>query len=148
VRLYEQQFRQYLAGRGLTLTQDRKAILDRIYAHHEHFEAKALLLSLRASGHHISKATLYRTLALLVESGLLAQVSFGERHGHYEHILGHRHHDHLLCTRCGKVIEFTSLAIERLQGKVCREHRFIATGHRMRIFGYCYDCARARRKKR
>ena len=142
MELYEQEFRQFLANRGLSFTRERKAILDRVFASHEHFEAKDLLAAVRASGERVSKATLYRALALLVASGLLAEVSFGERHSHYEHVLGHEHHDHLVCMRCGRVIEFTSLAIERLQGRICREQRFTPIGHRMRIFGYCAKCSR------
>jgi len=81
-----------------------------------------------------------------VASGLLNEVSLGEKHTHYERTMGHEHHDHLVCNRCGRIIEFTSPGIERLQRHVCRQHSFTATGHRMRIFGYCADCAPAPRR--
>jgi Fur family ferric uptake transcriptional regulator len=142
VEAHEQRFRRFLSERGLNFTRGRRAILDCVFASDWHFDPKELLGKLRRGGARVSRATLYRTLALLVESGLLEEVSLGEEHRHYEHMLGHEHHDHLVCTACGRVIEFSSPAIERLQGSICREHRFRASGHRLRIFGYCARCAK------
>jgi len=142
---YEEIFRRFLAERRLNFTRERRAILACVFADDRHFEAKELVGTLRQRGARVSRATVYRTLALLVDSGLLDEVSLGGEHRHYEHVLGHEHHDHLVCNSCGRIIEFTSPAIERLQEQICREHRFKASGHRLRIFGRCAECARAAR---
>ncbi len=109
----EEKFKEYLESNNLKYTAERQAILDRVFANHNHFEADELLVELRLSQQNISRATIYRTLALLVKSGLLKEVISGERHTHYEHVFGHEHHDHLVCDNCGKIIEFVNYKIER-----------------------------------
>ena len=141
---YEAKFASYLKDRGLKLTVQRKIILREIFRYHRHFEADEMLYRMREKRLKVSKATLYRTLALLVEAGLLRQEEFGERHSHYEHIFGHKHHDHLLCLRCGKIEEFRNDEIEQLQGRICKQHGFEPTSHKMEIHGYCKKCREKR----
>ncbi len=136
----EDVFKEYLTSRRLKFTAERQAILDRVFENHKHFEADELLVDLRLNDMKISKATIYRTLALLVKSGLLREVIFGERHAHYEHVYGHEHHDHLVCNNCGKIIEFTEHRIEKLQDEVCRKNKFKVDSHRLQIQGLCEDC--------
>ena len=136
----EDVFKKYLTSRKLKFTAERQAILDRVFENHKHFEADELLVDLRLNDMKISKATIYRTLALLVKSGLLREVIFGERHAHYEHVYGHEHHDHLVCNNCGKIIEFTEHRIEKLQDEVCRKNKFKVDSHRLQIQGLCEDC--------
>lgn len=139
----ERRFKEYLQSKGLKFTPERQAILERVFASHKHFEAEDLLVDMRQRGERVSKATIYRTLFLLVKSGLLREVIFGEKHSHYEHIHGNEHHDHLVCSGCGKIIEFTEEDIERLQDEVCKRHRFRPESHRLQIQGLCHDCQRA-----
>ena len=94
-------------------TPEREAILGQVFATHEHFEADDLLLRLKKKNIRISRATIYRTLELLVKSRLVRKVTFGENHTHYEHTFGHKHHDHLICVKCGNVLEFTNPNIEQ-----------------------------------
>src|SRR3989339_1032456 len=108
-------FKEYLTSRKLKFTAERQAILDRVFENHKHFEADELLVDLRLNDMKISKATIYRTLALLVKCGLLREVIFGEKHAHYEHVYGHEHHEHLVCIKCGKIIEFSDERIEKYQ---------------------------------
>ncbi|MGQ3686016.1 MAG: Fur family transcriptional regulator [Candidatus Loosdrechtia sp.] len=136
----EEIFKKYLALRKLKFTPERQAILNRVFANHKHFEVDELLVDLRNNDMRISKATIYRTLALLVKSGLLREVIFGERHAHYEHIYGHEHHDHLVCNSCGKIIEFSEPRIEKLQNEVCKNKKFKPESHRLQIQGLCEDC--------
>lgn len=136
----EDKFKEFLASKKLKFTPERQAILDRIFANHKHFEADELLFDLRNNDLKISKATIYRTLSLLVKSGLLREVIFGERHAHYEHVYGHEHHDHLVCNACGKIIEFVEHRIEKLQDEVCKRKRFKPESHRLQIQGLCEDC--------
>ena len=138
----EEKLREFLAARGLKFTGERGRILDQVFSVHRHFQADELLAEMRARGRRVSKATIYRTLALLVQSGLLLQVITGEKHAHYEHVFGHEHHDHMICTRCGEIAEFFEPGIERLQDKICGEKGFRAEGHRLQIIGLCARCAK------
>jgi len=138
----EELFTTYLQGQGMMVTPQRLAVLREAMAIEGHFEADELHHRLRTGGSRTAKATVYRTLELLVASGVLRQVNLGERRSHYEHAAGHRHHDHLICVRCGRVIEFSSPELENMQEQVCRRHHFRALGHRMRIMGFCEACAR------
>jgi len=135
-------FKKYLASKNLKFTTERQVILDRVFADHKHFEADELLVDLRLNDLKVSKATIYRTLALLVQSGLLREVIFGERHAHYEHVYGHEHHDHLVCNNCDKIIEFTEHRIEKLQEEVCKKYKFKAESHRLQIQGLCENCSK------
>ncbi|MFQ6093597.1 MAG: Fur family transcriptional regulator [bacterium] len=136
----ERRFEEYLRSQGLKFTPQRRLILEKAFATHSHFEADDLLVAFRRGGNRISRATIYRTLPLLVKSGLIREVLFGENHAHYEHIWGHEHHDHLVCLKCGRIIEFCDRAIENLQDKVCAEHSFEAQSHKFEISGYCSQC--------
>ena len=138
----EKKFREYLQSKKLKFTPERQAILNKAFTSHKHFEAEDLLLEMRQGGQRVSKATIYRTLSLLVKCGLLREVIFGEKHSHYEHIHDGEHHDHLVCSGCGKIIEFTEEGIERLQDEVCRRHNFKPESHRLQIQGLCQDCQR------
>src|SRR5881392_3575742 len=99
-------FGGFLLDQGLKLTTERTALVREIFATHYHFEADELLFKMKGKGLKISRATIYRTLELLVKSGMVRRVHLGEEHYHYEHVLGDSHHDHLICTTCGTVIEF------------------------------------------
>ncbi len=140
MRIGEDKLRNYLRAKGLKFTPERQLILREVFSTHRHFEVDDLFIRIRHRDKRISRSTLYRTLRIMVECGLLREVIFGERHSHYEHVLGHEHHDHLLCLGCGQVIEFSNASIEDLQEKVCREHEFQAKGHRLQITGYCRKC--------
>lgn len=140
-------FTQYLVSQGLKVTPQRLAVLRAALAVEGHFEADELHGRLREADSQASKATVYRTLELLVASRVLRQVSLGERHAHYEHAFGHQHHDHLVCVQCGRVIEFSSADLEQAQEEICREHKFTPVGHRMRIMGLCQRCSPVRATK-
>ncbi len=136
----EKKFGEYLKSKDLKITPQRELILREIFSSHDHFEVDDLFVRLYGKSAHISRATVYRTLNLLVQGGFLREVISGERHSHYEHILGHRHHDHLVCLGCGKIIEFSNVSIEDLQDKVCKKHNFQPHSHRLQINGFCRNC--------
>ena len=133
-------FEKYLKTKGLSLTRERKAILNQVFAIDGHLEADDIFLRLRKAKKDVSRATVYRTLGLLVDSGLVRKVYLGEDHIHYEHTFGHTHHDHLVCIKCGKVIEFSDKKIEERQSKICQANRFKEVSHTVQIFGYCKEC--------
>ena len=117
-------FQGYLASQGQKLTQERTALVREIFSTHYHFEADELLFKMKNKGLKISRATVYRTLELLVKSGLVRRVHLGEDHYHYEHVRGDSHHDHLVCTACGAVIEFNDPELERRQLEICARKKF------------------------
>ena len=136
----ERIFRNILASRGLKFTPERDVILQEVFERHDHFEAEDLLASIKKKGKRTSRATIYRTLELLVRCGLLEVVDLGGNSHHYEHVMGHQHHDHLVCERCGRIIEFTHRQLERLKEKVCQEMDFDGRSHTLKIFGICDRC--------
>jgi Fur family ferric uptake transcriptional regulator len=133
-------FAGFLGEQGLKLTSERTALVREIFATHYHFEADELLFKMKEKGLKISRATVYRTLELLVKSGMVRRVHLGEDHYHYEHVTGNSHHDHLICTTCGAVIEFHDDALEQRQLEICDRKRFTPTFHNLQILGVCDDC--------
>ena len=123
------------------MTRERQAILDAVSRTRSHFDVDELAAILREHGHRVSRATIYRTLGVLVESGLAIRHIFGEAIARYESSFGQRHHDHLICVRCGEITEFENPEIEELQESVCREHGFELVRHTMQLFGVCPQCA-------
>ena len=128
-----------LRERGFRLTPQRRAIVAEILARADHFHAEDLCATLRAKG--ISRATVYRTLPLLVDCGVLERPYRDERKECYELVYGVIHHDHLVCVECGKVIEFRDDRLEEIQRTVCRRRRFRARDHRLVVRGLCSRCA-------
>lgn len=138
-----EQFITYLRERGQRVTSERLALFDEIFAHHGHIDAEQLHRSLRRRGMKISRATVYRNLDLLVECGLVTRQRLGRRRYLYEHVHSGQRHDHLVCTECGRVVEFVSPGISALQGEICRAHGFVPSHHSLQIMGLCNECAEA-----
>src|SRR5918993_1081582 len=135
-------FQQYLEQQGLKLTAERTALVREIFSIHYHFEADELHWKMKEKGVKISRATVYRTLELLVKSGMVRRVHLGEDHYHYERVTGNSHHDHLICTTCGAVIEFHDEVLEQRQRDICEKKKFTPTFHNLQILGVCDACTR------
>ncbi len=105
-----------------------------------HFEAEELAYHLRKKGTRISKATVYRTLPLLVKAGLIKEVIHGEKHHHYEHDHEENRHDHLICLNCGKIVEFGEASLREIEERICKKHEFRPEKIVIEIFGYCKKC--------
>jgi Fur family ferric uptake transcriptional regulator len=133
-------FTEFLKKRGLKTTRERTALFDEIFSAHRHFDAEDLVIRMRERGTKISRATIYRTLEILHECGLVGRVRLNEEKYRYERLKRGEHHDHLVCTSCGKVVEFNDPAIEKRQDAVCRAHDFRATAHSHQIWGLCGAC--------
>ncbi len=129
-----------LKTRGIRLTAERRAILRGIHSCGGHFDADALLDHFRRRGDRVSRATVYRTLGTLVEIGVLRKIEMGDRRSLYEPAEGREHHEHMICVRCGEIIEFIEPEIERLQEEVCRRSGFTPQDHTLQIYGICRDC--------
>lgn len=136
----------YLARNQLKQTKQRKVIVHHFLNLNNHVDAEELYESVRQEGHNIGLATIYRTLNLLKDAGLVEQSSFADGRAVFELLQPGRHHDHLVCIDCGKIVEFENNSIEELQKKVALEKGFILTSHRLDLFGRCADCRSLGRK--
>ena len=134
-------FRKYLKDHGIRYTTARRKILDVVLDMRDHFEAEQVLYLLRERGHRVGKATVYRTLPLLVDCGILKQVRFDAKLAHYEHAFGEAPHDHMVCRRCGRIIEFSSDEIVELRRRIAQRHHFHVTSHRFQLTGLCWECS-------
>jgi Fur family ferric uptake transcriptional regulator len=137
--------RDYVASRGLKLTRQRELIADVFFRSGGHLKVEDLLERVREVDPQVSLATVYRTMKLLTECGLASPHRFGDRHTRYEPAEGEdEHHDHLICTRCQRIVEFYDPRIEALQDQVAADNGFRVTSHRMELYGICADCQAAR----
>jgi Fur family transcriptional regulator, ferric uptake regulator len=134
-------FREFLATRKLRMTREREELLAAIFHAPRHFEAEDLIRTLKQRDGRASRATVYRTLSLLEECGILRKSLFGHNRHFFESVVGRRHHDHLVCIRCGKIQEFEESRIETLQEEICRQYDFRIVDHVHEIFGVCQPCA-------
>ncbi len=135
-----QRFATFLAKHGQKLTRERSGLIREIYGTKYHFDADELLGRLKEKGLKTSRATIYRTLELLVRSEMVRRVHLGEDHYHYEWIGKGAHHDHLVCTTCGAVIEFHDDGLEAKQHEICAKFSFLPTFHNLQILGICGRC--------
>ena len=133
-------FRAYIKAQGLRKTPERETIIEEIFSIHDHFDVDELFLRLRNKKKRISKASLYRTIPLLIESGLIKEVFFDNGHLHYEQIYGHKHHCHLRCANCGKIVEFADDTVAKIQDRISKKYGFVITAHRFELIGYCPQC--------
>lgn len=144
----QERFEEYLQSKGKRITQQRRALVERVFEKHDHFDADELIDNLlkERHGERISRPTVYRTLNELVEAGLLRKMTLGGR-AVYERDYGYPQHDHLYCQSCDKLIEFHSDELQELREAVGREHGFRVTGHRLIITGICQECGQKRHRR-
>ena len=145
----EEKFREYLVSRSRPqrYTDQQRDMVRYIFSQHNHFDADQLIDAMKKASFTVSRATVYRTLAKLVDAGLLRKLELGPRMC-YEHDYGYPQHEHLQCVQCDKMIEFQSPVLEGVLREVARQHHFNAAGHSLIIRGVCADCNRARSSKR
>jgi len=139
---------EFLATRGLRLTQERAAILEEVYSSHLHFDGDELAARLvnRPGAVRVSRATVYRALRLMVEAGLLRRVARPNGREVYEHDYGYPQHDHFICRVCGELIEFQNGAISQILDEVAAKNSFRVSGHRLEVYGLCSKCSRPQRR--
>ena len=139
----ERVFRKYLLERGLKYTGERRLLVQAVMRNDGHFEAEQLLLDMRQASERVGKATVYRTLKLLVDCGIVREVQFTNKQVHYEHTHGEAPHDHMICRHCGRIIEFDAADVLRLREEIAREHGFHSQSHHFQIQGFCAACVEA-----
>lgn len=128
-------FTGYLKQLGYRKTEGRYDILQEIYAMGTHFEVETLYLNLKKKNFHISRATIYNTVELLLECGLIVKHSFGNKAGSYEKAYGSNKHDHLICLNCNDAIEFEENSINEIIEKIGTQYNFNISHHSFTIFG-------------
>jgi Fur family ferric uptake transcriptional regulator len=139
-----EKFQEFLTTKGLRLTRERAMIVEEVYAHHEHFDSDQLVA--RVADRRVSRSTVYRTLALLEEAGMLRKVARPNDREVYEHDYGYPQHDHFICSKCGELIEFRNQAISDILEELAARHGFRMTGHRLEVYGVCDKCSQPHRR--
>ena len=135
-----QRLKDHLTKHHLKLTVQRKAILE-VFLKSDHITAEALYREIaKKKKNPLGLATIYRTLNLFCEVGIAQQRHFGDAKTLYDNVSRKKHHDHLICNTCGRITEFESPAIERLQEDVARKNRYLIQSHRLELYGICADC--------
>lgn len=133
-------FYQFIAEKGLRHTPQREEVLGIFLATERHVSCDELYKLVKKKNKNIGYTTVYRTMKLLSESGLCQELDFGDGVLRFEHKYGHEHHDHLICTRCGRFIEVRDRKIEELQDNLARSRGFTPARHKLHIFGVCKGC--------
>ncbi len=146
-----EQLAKFLTGHGLRSTNQRNAILSAFVDAKRHLSAEELYAQVKKTHQGIGYATVYRTLKLLSEAGLAEERRFDDGFTRFEYKSADNHHDHLICTRCGAIIEFENERIEILQQDVARENDFQVHSHKLELYGLCSECrnriSRARKSR-
>ena len=133
-------FRDILRREGLKYTSQRVAILKEVLKDKGHRECEDIYLALKMSGRHVSRATVYRTMDILVDNGFARKMEIGDGRARYESKVDSPHHDHLVCTSCRKIVEFVNQDIENLQTKIAKRYHFKLQRHIHQLFGICRKC--------
>jgi Fur family ferric uptake transcriptional regulator len=133
-----QRLDEFIAKKGLRHTSQRDAIVEAAFSTTDHYTAEDLLLMARKIENSVSRATVYRTLPLLVESGLLKEMDFGKEHKYYDpNFIDHPHHNHLICVDCDRIVEFEDERIEKLEDNIVHKLGFSPSSKMIRIEARC-----------
>ncbi len=133
------EFKEYLKEAKLKYTPQREEILNEILSTKGHFEVEDIVHTLKEKKKNVSRATVYRTLSILKDMGIVNEVIKYKNKTIYE--LGlQKHHDHLICVNCGEIIEFFNKKLEEIQDKICEKFKFHPFSHRLEIYGLCQKC--------
>src|SRR5215213_9104431 len=136
----KEKFMKFLEEKKLRITSQRRAIVDSVFETEEHFTAEQLLAWSRRRDKSVSRATVYRTLPLLTESGLVREMDFGKDYKFYDpNYAEHPHHNHIICQDCEKIVEFESAKIEKLENEISQRLGFSLKAHRLQITATCQE---------
>lgn len=140
MKIEVEKFKEYLDLKKMRFTRGRKAIIEEILSFSDtHLDAEEILRKIREKGINVSRATLYRTLSLLVKGGVLKVVSLGEGHGHFEPGISKKIHGHMICNECKKIIEFESDELSSLLKRIAKKNKFIIKSVGIEVFGLCEE---------
>jgi Fur family ferric uptake transcriptional regulator len=134
--------------RRLRSTEQRRLIIDTLFDAGEHVTIDGLLRQVRSVDSRVGYATVYRTMKLLADSGIVQEHKFGDGFTRYELVDEEHHHDHLICLECGKITEFEEPLIEELQDRVAARYGFLVKQHKHELYGVCVECQKLSKKRR
>ena len=139
----KEKFMTFLEGKSLRMTSQRQAIINTVFDTEEHFTAEQLLEWSRRRDQSVSRATVYRTLPLLTESGLIREMDFGKDHTYYDpNYADHPNHSHIICNDCDRIVEFEDDKISKLENEISRKLGFSVKTQRLQINGACEQMKR------
>ncbi len=141
-------FSDFIGRQKLKSTRQRNLVADVFFASDSHLSIEEILQLVRRKDPAIGYATVYRTLKLLAQAGLADERHFSDGIARFEQSMGHAHHDHMVCTICGRVFEFANDQIERLQESIARDFGFEITSHKLELYGICKDCQSKKQSQR
>ena len=147
IDLVKEIFSSYLKEHNQRQTPERFMVLKEIYQADGHFDADDIFFNMKDGGTRVSRATVYNTLDLLVECGLVQRHQFGKNQYYYERSYAYQQHDHMICKECGVVIEFCDPRILEIQSLMEKIHDFNVDGHSLHLFGTCKDKEACNRRK-
>ncbi len=125
---------------GFRWTSQRRLIAREALCNHAHFTAEQLLELCRQKDQSVSRATVYRTLGMLEGAGFVEGLDTGDGGRRFEHTLGHEHHDHMICCKCGSILEFHDSELEQRQQAAAEKFGFEIESHSLKLFGRCQNC--------
>ena len=147
VQQERQKFEKYLTDAGLTFSKGRDAVFVEVMRAHGHFTAEELAKICAAKKLAVSRATVYRSLRELLESGIIRETAFGDKHHHFEHVYDEKPHHHAQCVRCHTFIEFPDRHEDKVYHPILEKQGFKILGHEMHFYGVCRQCQKVRNQK-
>jgi Fur family ferric uptake transcriptional regulator len=141
----KEKFRQYIKDSGLRQSAPRDAVVSVFLRTEKHVSTQELFEIVKKKHKTVGYATVARTMKLLAQAGLCRVVDFGDGLQRYEHEYGHEHHDHLICTKCGKFVEIYSKKLEKAQDELVKKHGYRQVSHKLQIYGICPKCEKKKK---
>ena len=135
-----EKYRQFIKDRGLRQSGPRDAVVSVFLRTEKHVSTQELFEIVKKKHKTVGYATVARTMKLLSQAGLCRAVDFGDGVQRYEHEYGHEHHDHLICTKCGRFVEIYSKKLEKAQDELVKKHGYRQVSHRLQVYGICPKC--------